>query len=1545
MKIYLRPHQKKAVVAIEKALKTHKSCLVKMFCGTGKTRIIFRKLMNDHSNLSVVVFPSIALITQFNSDYVQNEKWVSETSKYTYMSICSNDEVKDMDIKYTTDEDAIIKFIKSEEQKIISVTYQSFETFLNAIEKTGITVDLTVFDEAHHVVGSKIQKIVFGDGIFKDLMNKTIFLTATPKNENGIIMLDRKYEDIDYEYIDSDEKECDTYEYYTDCGILAYEYTHYQAVQDDICNDFNIAIDFSMNSDYPYQSVYGAISRCIFSTSNTKCLTFHYRSETAHDTKSHVIDFVSKDNISKFNREYEAVLKEEFKVNKKKYSGKLVVLGITGKTKNKKDILDNFDQDKSNVMVLASCNTIGEGVDTKNANIVCFVDSRTSYQVIIQNVGRVCRKQDNPSTILIPCYVDANKYRNCKTDLERDAIIREDMQKDGNYNGILNVLSALRQDDPELYDLCLNYPNSFAPKEIRDNLWKQGYKIGSAVEDGDLDSILCDLVVGIDIEELEEFEEISDKAGYIEKTLEIHTCSMETPIERYNESEGLETIRLYREKNDDGCDVYRMIEKRGLCDENAVIKKPQRKKVGINVHTNKDVKVLWNIVDDIDFSGKVCQAYIDSTIVEDKWMERLDEVKKFIDENKRRPSSTSKNIDEGKLGRWIGNQRYGYKKIKGQMKNKSNRKKWELFLKNYAEYLKSYDEVWFTTFESLKEYIETNNKNPSNKSTDKQEKRLGSWKIAQMCNYNRKMDAMKDETKRTLWIDFMNKYKKYMKSKDEIWYDTFDDLKKYIDEHKKRPSSSSRKHEEKILGTWFNGQQWKHKNNADCMKDIDRKNTWSSFIKDYSPFLKYSDDIWNDTLEELKSFIHTHKRRPHNTRRTDVDNENKLARWIGTQMRFNVKHDANRKKIWTEFMEEYSEYMKTFDEIWDEHLMNASNFIEHHKRRPNNNSKNKEERTVAQWIGDTRYTYDKNIKNMTNEDKRKKWETFANTYNEYLKSKDDIWMDTFDELTKYIDSNGKRPSQLSKNKDEIRLGSWIGTQQTNYKNKSCAMKDEKKKKIWEKFIVDYAEYMKTCDDIWYTTLDELKKYIDINKKRPGNKSKIIEEKRLGQWFGTQKSCYNRKKDAMKDEKKRKDWCDFLDEYSDYMGTRNDIWDSNLEKLKKFINENGRRPIHESKEDAEKKLARWMGSQQELKINGNHGTDWIVRKDKWDAFLDEYSEYMYSSVEKWDYVFEKLEKYINEHLKRPSRRSNNAPEKELGTFWTLQQRNIKKNKGIVMRPDKFTKWTTFVSKYPHMFDTSYIDLSDTEPEKSTMSKQKEPSKESPKEPLKKQTPKKTMTAKLKQSSTQKNQSIVKTKSKLSALHQKYKTMNSSNLSELFNKEPHLWTEYHEIAEKCEEGFTEEEIQNIPYTRIIKYLENLKIGRKKYIADLGCGKARIHTHFKDYKLFKFYNYDHIAIDDTVISADISNIPLEDNKINIAILCLSMWGSNCKEFIKEGYRILEDNGILLIIEPARRWMGDSGTNRLKDLIIENGFLVRNCNYDDECNDKFMFIECIRK
>lgn len=73
--IKLRDYQDNAVYEITKCINSNNKCIVKMFCGTGKTTIMLYYVLIENYKFSVFVFPSIALITQFNKDYLQNKDW------------------------------------------------------------------------------------------------------------------------------------------------------------------------------------------------------------------------------------------------------------------------------------------------------------------------------------------------------------------------------------------------------------------------------------------------------------------------------------------------------------------------------------------------------------------------------------------------------------------------------------------------------------------------------------------------------------------------------------------------------------------------------------------------------------------------------------------------------------------------------------------------------------------------------------------------------------------------------------------------------------------------------------------------------------------------------------------------------------------------------------------------------------------------------------------------------------------------------------------------------------------------------------------------------------------------------------------------------------------------------------------------------------------------------------------------------------------------------------------------------------------------------
>jgi ribosomal RNA-processing protein 8 len=99
-------------------------------------------------------------------------------------------------------------------------------------------------------------------------------------------------------------------------------------------------------------------------------------------------------------------------------------------------------------------------------------------------------------------------------------------------------------------------------------------------------------------------------------------------------------------------------------------------------------------------------------------------------------------------------------------------------------------------------------------------------------------------------------------------------------------------------------------------------------------------------------------------------------------------------------------------------------------------------------------------------------------------------------------------------------------------------------------------------------------------------------------------------------------------------------------------------------------------------------------------------------------------------------------------------------------------------------------------------------------------------------------------------------------------------------------------------------------------------------------KVYSFDYVAIDESVISCDISNVPLNDESIDIGVFCLSLMGNNWKDYIKESKRLLRTWGKLMIAEPTKKWDG-----RIEEL-LEYIFSLDFTLIEQTPNDKFFYL-----
>ena len=327
----------------------------------------------------------------------------------------------------------------------------------------------------------------------------------------------------------------------------------------------------------------------------------------------------------------------------------------------------------------------------------------------------------------------------------------------------------------------------------------------------------------------------------------------------------------------------------------------------------------------------------------------------------------------------------------------SNEKFECLISKKTQKYFLIDKNIWHNNLNKVKEYIDKNKKRPSYSGKNKEIKQLGSWIGTQQNNYKYKKNIMKDENIYSEWTQFMNEYEKYIKSYENNWYNSLNQVKEYIDKNKKRPSYYNKDKEIKQLGCWINTQQKKYIKKKNIMKDENIYNEWTQFINKYENYFK--------------------------------------------------SHEKN-----------YTNYFKSYEKNWYNSLNQVKEYIDKNKKTPSNYDKNIEIKRLAKWICVQKINYKKEEYNMKEKNIYNEWTQFMNKYEEYNKSYKNNWYNNFNKVKEYIDNNKKRPISTDKDEEIQKLAKWIGTQKINYKKKEYNMKDKNIYNEWTQFMNEYEEY-------------------------------------------------------------------------------------------------------------------------------------------------------------------------------------------------------------------------------------------------------------------------------------------------------------------------------------------------------------------------------------------------------------------------------------------------------------------------------------------------------
>lgn len=172
------------------------------------------------------------------------------------------------------------------------------------------------------------------------------------------------------------------------------------------------------------------------------------------------------------------------------------------------------------------------------------------------------------------------------------------------------------------------------------------------------------------------------------------------------------------------------------------------------IMTNENIRQKWNEVKNSDKYKK----YLSSS--NDKWLDKLDEIKKYIDDTNKLRMLHDANKQVSGMCHWILNQKRAYKTNSQSMKNPKMHALWTEFISDekFSPYFIQVSQVdrWKKNFEEVKDYVKENNSMPSQHAKDKNIRRLDMCIVQQRQNYKNKNMSMKNKTILKIWTNYIN---------------------------------------------------------------------------------------------------------------------------------------------------------------------------------------------------------------------------------------------------------------------------------------------------------------------------------------------------------------------------------------------------------------------------------------------------------------------------------------------------------------------------------------------------------------------------------------------------------------------------------------------------------------------------------------------------------------------------------------------------------------------------------------------------------------------
>lgn len=435
-----RRDQERAIADVVLGFQSHPRGQLIRACGTGKTLIGLRVAEAMKSQRTLVLVPSLSLVSQVLSD------WTKDSLRpFRFLPVCSDEtiggedhlvsRVSELGVPATTDSTAIAAFLRGSGTRVIFSTYQSSPKIALAFKQHKLEpFDLVIADEAHRCAGVEAGEAATILDSQQIRARKRLFMTATPRiaSESSKSRADS----MGLELVSMDDQKL--------FGPVFHELKFSDAIRLKLLTDYRveiIGVDDPLYRQYAEQGVFVtldgktvtdarnltshiAVAKAIKKYDLRRIITFHGRVARAREFADQFPQFIRWMPTADIP------------------SGEIWSDLISGDmASNKRDaILDRLREvapPARGVVTNARC--LSEGIDVRALDGVAFIDPKESQVDIIQAVGRAIRKAERKKhgIIILPVYISSGEDE-------------EKTLEDSSFKQVWRVLRALRSHDDQL---------------------------------------------------------------------------------------------------------------------------------------------------------------------------------------------------------------------------------------------------------------------------------------------------------------------------------------------------------------------------------------------------------------------------------------------------------------------------------------------------------------------------------------------------------------------------------------------------------------------------------------------------------------------------------------------------------------------------------------------------------------------------------------------------------------------------------------------------------------------------------------------------------------------------------------------------------------------------------------------------------------------------------------------------------------------------------------------------------------------------------------